>query len=199
MKKFSSVLLVVVLVLSIGILVLGVSAQEPEPLVPLLPTATPEAEEDDGGKGHPWAQVSGQFDQPSNGVVVDVSMETDDGHAGVILHQNGVEIQRASTYFVVVAGQTTSKYSVPKAIPSCAELWLTINGVDVPNSNTKTCLDRFGETSVLVSQSVLSLEAGDVVGARFYSAQYHAVVLDQINSAVGPSIPSVIVSVVEAR
>lgn len=110
-----------------------------------------------------------------------------------------VMIQDGSKIVVPYDGTYNFEFSaqVIKTSASSGEayFWARINGVDVPNSNTKVEVSGSNAESVAAWNFMLSMNAGDFF-QLVWAADSTAMLLDYVASpGVGPAIPSVIMTV----
>lgn len=76
------------------------------------------------------------------------------------------------------------------------ELWLEKNGVSVPSTNTRVDITSNNPYSVMAWNFLISLDAGDKTALRWASENTH-IGLDSNSGRVGPSVPSVILTIVQ--
>ena len=76
------------------------------------------------------------------------------------------------------------------------ELWLEKNGVSVPSTNTRVDITSNNPYSVLAWNFLISLDAGDKTALRWASENTN-IGLDYNSGRVGPSVPSVILTIVQ--
>lgn len=110
-----------------------------------------------------------------------------------------VMIQDGSKIVIPYDGTYNFEFSaqVIKTSASSGEayFWARINGVDVPNSNTKVEVSGSNAESVAAWNFMLSMNAGDFF-QLVWAADSTAILLDYVASpTVGPAIPSVIMTV----
>lgn len=75
------------------------------------------------------------------------------------------------------------------------ELWLTKNGQDVPNTNTRLNITSNNPYSVAAWNFIIPLDAGDKAALKWGTNNLN-MGFDSNSSNIGPSIPSVIVTIV---
>ena len=150
--------------------------------------------------GIPHAQISSNISQqPVVTTPVTVILNQNDNIEG-ISHDTQtlperIKINKKSKYFIMAAGQVGKTIATADVY---VDLWLRINGVDVPNSNTRINIPTLTSTGVLVAQTIAAMNKND----------YFQVMMSVSNATSGagliaatpagePAVPSIIVSVYE--
>lgn len=143
----------------------------------------------------PYAQFSSNQTQLTNPLSFSqVVLENRDGAQGIVLNEakNGLIIQEAGTYFVLIAGQVGGREK--QNATGYVDLWLQKNGKVLPNSNVRQATGP-NFTTVLVSQSVLHLEAHDIISFAFSATRPSLGLIATPEMDKKPNVPSVIVSI----
>ena len=119
-----------------------------------------------------------------------VAMDTVDFASGID-HPNATDvvIKHSGVYFIMVAAQVGSTSGT-----GYVDLFIRVNGKDLPNSNTRQSIVSADDTGVLVSQAVSPLKPGDVVNAVFTASDPSLGVI-AIQPDDEPLIPAVIFSI----
>ena len=105
-------------------------------------------------------------------------------------------ITHPGAYFLIAAPQTNVLNPNEKPI-GCFDMWMSVNGKDVANSNVRHCFpaDSPWSTDVIVSQGVGCFEKGDVVNLVIASdSQSSGAGIVAISPPDEPMIPSIIFS-----
>jgi hypothetical protein len=109
-----------------------------------------------------FVQLSSAKTQTAEDGAVDVRLELRDAVQEIDFDprrdDSHVKIVYDGAYFIIAAPQTMEG-------EGCTDLWLTVNDLDVANSNIRVCHSE-GETSVGVSQGVMCLKRGESVSLR---------------------------------
>jgi hypothetical protein len=149
----------------------------------------------------PAAQLSHtQSIQPTDTKPVYVNMNSNDYINGGITHSStrnaaDVIVNEAGTYLIVAAGQVGKT----SGNTTCnVDLWLRQNGEFVANSNTRASVNTVNDTSVLVSQAIMPLNANDTINTIMsVSAVGQGCGLINIAPTGEPNIPAIIFSIVK--
>lgn len=149
----------------------------------------------DAAVGTHWFQGSGSTTQSLGTTPEAAIVDQDDGGVGILRPSNTeFLITKTGTYFILGAAQTGR--SCPGA-PADFTFWLRVNGQDADNSNVLLSVTK-EIRDVIVSQSVLDLNDGDVVEFMAASSSDNACIEMQAIQPVGqPLVPSLIVSIIE--
>lgn len=86
---------------------------------------------------------------------------------GVSSHRHHVTVKEGGVYFVMVSAQIGSVKNELQA-NGYVDLWMEQNGKAIPGSNTRTSVNQ-NAISVLVSQLLVNMKAGDTVDVVFAS------------------------------
>ena len=117
-----------------------------------------------------------------------VEFELQDNVNGIAVSRNTVTIQKPGSYLLMAAPQITATKN-----GGCLDLWLVLNGKDIPNSSIRSCQSTAGNTDVLMSQTIIKLKPGDRIQVM---TNGDGAVLDAVRPSKGPLIPSIIFTVV---
>ncbi|CAF1382994.1 unnamed protein product [Adineta steineri] len=104
----------------------------------------------------PYAQLSSSNSQWGCITPKKVDLSNNDGLYRIKNNDGVIEFEEPGTYFVMAAGQVGSSDGKGNGD---MHLWLRLNGKDMADSNTVQTVD--GDTTVLVCQAVIKMEAGD--------------------------------------
>lgn len=148
-----------------------------------------------------YAQLSDSKNQcPLDTKPVPVRFDSNDFLSG-ISHKTDKEpekitIEHEGTYFIVAAGQIGGE--PPTNFSRFIDLWLRVNGTDVPNSNVRASIPASlvaGNTYVLVCQAVMPFKKGDVLEVMLsVSVAENGLGLIATQPQGEPLIPSIIFS-----
>lgn len=118
-------------------------------LTTLMMTATVQAHEQ-----AVYAQLSSAIDQYGFGIV---TMDQVDSISGMeYTEELGLLVQERGVYLIIAAPQVATG-------KGCYDLWLTVNGKQIANSNVRHCSQSPQHTDVIVSQGATCFEEGDVI------------------------------------
>ena len=111
-----------------------------------------------------FAQMSSTETQtPSDSSPVRVRLNQNDevhGIEHVLEHPEDIQIKSSGVYMIIAAPQI-GRTSGSKG--RYVDVWLNRNGKNIPNSNVRKVIGNGGETDVIVSQNMVTLEQGDIV------------------------------------
>ncbi len=116
-----------------------------------------------------------------------VTMKSDPA-SGYKLEGSKLTVLKGGDYLVVAAAQ------VGGSTAGNIWLWVRLNGKDVPDSNSIQNIPSKDFTTVLVSQGIMTLKAGDVVEIM-YQASVPGLGLIATKPANMPAVPSIIFTV----
>ena len=133
----------------------------------------------------PYAQLSSTETQ-MGGTAKVVTFNACDGASRLSSFGGAVGFPDGGNYFITAAGQ------IGGAGTGRVRLWLRLNGKDVENSSAEQSVID-GSTSVLISQSVISVKAGDKLTLVFSSTSPE-IGLIATQEGAEPAIPSMIFS-----
>ena len=143
-----------------------------------------------------FAQIISTLDQrPDTTEPVPVFMDHNDAIAG-IEHSNehpaNIRIQESGTYVLIAAPQVgrTSGNG-----PSYVDFWLRKNGNDIPNSNVRAVISADDYKDVIVNQTMMPFQAGDVLNVMMAVEKTgEGLGIEAIKPPNRPLIPSIIFS-----
>ncbi len=143
-----------------------------------------------------FAQIISTIDQrPDTTEPVPVFMDQNDAIAG-IEHSNehpaDIRIVEGGLYIVIAAPQV-GRTSGTEA--SSVDFWLRKNGADVANSNVRCTLTDDSTKDVIVNQSMMNFNAGDVLNVMMAVGKTgEGLGIEAIKTEGRPLIPSIIFS-----
>lgn len=123
-----------------------------------------------------------------------VLLRTTDISSGVsVVDDTQITVSQAGVYNIAFSGQLTKTDSGTDTI----YIWLRVNGMDVPDSNTALILIGNGAKQVAAWNFVVRLGAGEYATLMWASLDANAriVYVDDTATPYGPAIPSIIVTV----
>lgn len=149
--------------------------------------------------GSAAAQLSSTVSiQPKDTKPVKVTMNSNDFINTGITHSNSsntgdVVVNEPGAYIIVASGQVGKT----SGDTNCnVDLWLSQNGKDVSNSNTRASIMTKDDTIVLVSQAILQLAKGDTISTMVsVSAAGQGCGLINTAPTGEPDIPAIIFSI----
>jgi hypothetical protein len=77
-------------------------------------------------------------------------------------------VKEEGVYYFVASGQMGS---LRKNVTGTLDLWFVKNGVGIPDSNCQESVDKTKSTSIVISQFVTRLAAGDTIAAHFSTSR----------------------------
>jgi hypothetical protein len=143
-----------------------------------------------------FAQIISTKDQrPKTIEPVQIIMDQNDGIAG-IEHSNDhpadVRIVKSGTYVLIAAPQV-GRTSGDGA--SSVDFWLRKNGKDIANSNIRCVLQTDQNKDVIVNQTMMPFQAGDVINVMMAVEKTgEGLGIEAIKTEGRPLIPSIIFS-----
>lgn len=174
---------------------LGIIASTPanEPAVPSMIFSTFRLDTTDSSVA--YTQLSSSNSQWGCLTPQVITLNNNDGSNRITNNNGVIRFQRAGTYFVMAAAQVGS---LNNQGVGDVRLWMRLNAVDITNSNTIQTVNR--DTAVLVSQSVLELQANDRLQLIF-STDVTKGTLGLVASTPSgePTVPSMIFSAFQSR
>ena len=143
-----------------------------------------------------FAQIISTLDQrPDTTDPVPVFMDQNDAISGIghsIEHPADVIIESSGTYVLIAApqvGRTSGNGS------SSVDFWLRKNGQDIPNSNVRAVLGTNEQKDVIVNQTMMPFNAGDVINVMMAVEKTgEGLGIEAIKTQGRPLIPSIIFS-----
>jgi len=111
-----------------------------------------------------FAQIISTLDQrPETTDPVPVFMDQNDAISGIehsVDHPADIKIAESGTYVVIAAPQVGR---LSGDTPGHVDFWLRKNNKDIPNSNVRATIRTSEEKDVIVNQTMMSFNAGDVL------------------------------------
>ena len=143
-----------------------------------------------------FAQIISTVDQrPNTTEPVPVFMDQNDAISGIIHtneHPGDIHITESGTYVVIAAPQIGRKSGNG---PSYIDFWLRKNGADIPNSNVRAVVRTNDDKDVIVNQTMMPFNAGDVLNVMMAVERTgEGLGLEAIKPVGRPLIPSIIFS-----
>ena len=169
---------------------LGIIASTPanEPAVPSMIFSTFRLDTKDSSVA--YAQISSSNSQWGCLTPQAINLNNNDGSNRITNNNGIIRFQRAGTYFLMAAAQVGS---LNDQGVGDVRLWMRLNGADIANSNTIQTVNR--DTAVLVSQTVLEVQAGDQIQLIFSSDVTKGTLGVVASTPSGePTVPSMIFS-----
>lgn len=148
-----------------------------------------------------FAQLSSTDDQrPATTTPEPVRMNKNDSIYGIEhTHDNPADIRvHDSGLYVIVAAPQVARVSGSE--PRYIDFWWKKNGRDIENSAIRVVVKDPKDKTVVVNQSMLPLEAGDVLNFMMcVETSNEGLGLETIRPSGRPTIPSVIVSMLKIK
>jgi len=143
-----------------------------------------------------YAQIISTSDQrPETTAPMVISMDQNEGISGIghsITHPADIIIKSSGTYVMIAAPQV-GKESGEDC--SSIDFWFRKNGNDIPNSNVRASLGANGQKDVVVNQTMMSFQAGDVLNVMMAVEKTgNGLGIEAIKTPGRPLIPSIIFS-----
>jgi len=143
-----------------------------------------------------YAQISSTQDQrPSGTSPVLITMNRNDELSGIdhsAENPGDIRIKEAGVYVLIAAPQV-GRTSGDKA--RYVDIWLRKNGQDIPNSNVRNVVGTDGDKDVIVNQTMMPFNSGDVVNVMMsIEAANEGLGIETIKPDGEPTIPSIIFS-----
>ena len=143
-----------------------------------------------------FAQIISTLDQrPTTTDPVPVFMDQNDSLVGIehsTKHPADIGITESGTYVVIAApqiGRTSGNGA------SSVDFWLRKNGQDIPNSNVRAVLRSSEDKDVIVNQTMMKFDAGDVLNVMMAVEKTgEGLGVEAIKTVGRPLIPSIIFS-----
>ena len=140
--------------LSALLLCLGLGAED-------VQTSTKVAEQ----KKVPYIQVSSVVSQFPTMANRTVNFEQVDGSSQIDFAENkNIVIKQTGTYFILAVGQIGAEKTGDMGY---VDLWFERNGKEIPSSGSRQSIASDKLTAVVISQSVIELNAGDTLSVGF--------------------------------
>jgi len=146
--------------------------------------------------GVEFAQIISTLDQrPGTTDPVPVFMDQNDAIVGIehsSEHPADIKIAESGTYVVIAApqvGRLTGNSTCH------VDFWLRKNGTDIPNSNVRATITTSEDKDVIINQTMMSFNAGDVLNVMMaVSKAGVGLGVEAIKTEGRPLIPSIIFS-----
>jgi len=143
-----------------------------------------------------FAQIISTLDQrPDTTDPVAVVMDQNDAISGIEHssdHPADIRIAQSGTYVVIAAPQIGR---LSGDSPGHIDFWLRKNNVDIPNSNVRATIRTNDEKDVIINQTMMSFNAGDVLNVMMaVSKAGDGLGVEAIRTEGRPLIPSIIFS-----
>jgi len=143
-----------------------------------------------------YAQLTSTQDQrPSGTSPVLVTMNQNDEINGIehsTENPGDIRIQEAGVYVVIAAPQIGRTSGTEERF---VDIWLRKNGNDIPNSNVRNVVGTSGGKDVIVNQTMMSFDKGDVINVMMsVEAANEGLGIEAIHPTGEPLIPSIIFS-----
>jgi hypothetical protein len=144
-----------------------------------------------------FAQIISTLDQrPDTTEPVPVFMDQNDEISGIghlAEHPADIRIESSGTYVMIAAPQVGRNSGDGGS--SSIDFWFRKNGQDIPNSNVRASLGENGQKDVLVNQSMMPFQKGDVINVMMAVEKTgEGLGIEAIKTAGRPLIPSIIFS-----
>ncbi len=127
---------------------------------------------------------------------VPLFMDQNDAISGVahsVDHPADITIEESGTYVVIAAPQVGR---LSGDTPSHVDFWLRNNGKDIPNSNVRASIRTSLDKDVIVNQTMMNFNAGDVLNVMMaVSKAGQGLGVEAIKTEGRPLIPSIIFSI----
>ncbi|QYZ78606.1 hypothetical protein E2N92_03785 [Methanofollis formosanus] len=203
--------LLIAAVLSVGAVGLASAVNEsenvtaPEDGIEAEPIAEPENGNESENVTPPipafsFARLSSSItQQPNSTAPVPVVMDQTDAAFGVMLDEENITVENDGVYFVVFTPQVGMLNATENVTePAYVDFWLTVNGVDIPNSNIRwqSTKEDEGHRTVIVGQMVVMLQAEDVLNLRMAVSDPEAGIgIEAVQPEEEPLVPSISLSI----
>jgi len=148
-----------------------------------------------------YAQISSTEDQrPSTTTPTQITLNQNDSISGIEHSAESpgtIKIQDSGVYVLIAAPQVGRTSGTKKRF---VDFWLRKNGTDISNSNVRVEIDGEGSKDVIVNQSMLPFEAGDLVNIMMsVEVPDEGLGIEAIHPTGEPLIPSIIFSMHKIR
>ena len=143
-----------------------------------------------------YAQITSTEDQrPSGTTPVLITMNQNDEISGIehsAENPGDIRIKEAGVYVVIAAPQVGRTSGTEERY---VDIWLRKNGKDIPNSNVRNVVGTKGGKDVIVNQTMMSFDAGDVINVMMsVETGNEGLGIETIHPEGEPTIPSIIFS-----
>lgn len=146
--------------------------------------------------GVEFAQIISTLDQrPETTEPVPIFMDQNDAISGIehsVEHPADIRISESGTYVLIAAPQVGRKTG--KGC-SAIDFWLRRNNRDIPNSNVRCVIETNENKDVIVNQTMMPFNAGDVINVMMAVEKTgEGLGIEAIKTEGRPLIPSIIFS-----
>jgi len=143
-----------------------------------------------------FAQIISTLDQrPNTTDPVPVFMDQNDAISGIehsTDHPADIRIVESGTYVVIAAPQIGR---LSGDTPGYVDFWLRKNNTDISNSNVRATIRTNEDKDVIINQTMMSFNAGDVLNVMMAVSQAgDGLGVEAIKTEGRPLIPSIIFS-----
>ncbi len=143
-----------------------------------------------------YAQISSTEDQrPNTTTPTQVTLTQTDSISGIEHSAESpgtIKIQDSGIYVLIAAPQVGRTSGNKKRF---VDFWLRKNGTDIANSNVRVDIDGEGSKDVIVNQSMMPFEAGDLINIMMsVEVDDEGLGIEAIHPTGEPLIPSIIFS-----
>ena len=144
----------------------------------------------------PYAQICSIEDQRPKGTSPElITMNQNDEISG-ISHSaekpGDIRINEAGVYVVIAAPQVGRTSGTEERY---VDIWLRRNGKDIPNSNVRNVVGTKRAKDVIVNQTMMSFDSGDVINVMMaVETANEGLGIEAIRPEGEPTIPSIIFS-----
>lgn len=141
-------------------------------------------------QGTAWLQASGSTTQiiAAANTAEKAIIDQLDGGVQVTLSNSDAIVNRSGSYIIIAAPQVGR---IGVGGTQNFRCWLTVNGLNVDNSNVFMSLAP-NTKDVIISQGIVELEKGDVVNVMISSDVAGEVIIEAIQMPGEPLVPSII-------
>ncbi len=146
--------------------------------------------------GITYAQITSTQDQRPSGTSPQlVTMNQNDEISGIehsVENPGDIRIKESGVYVIIAAPQVGRTSGTEERF---VDIWLRKNGKDIPNSNVRNVVGTKGGKDVIVNQTMMSFDAGDVINVMMsVEAANEGLGIEAIHPEGEPTIPSIIFS-----
>ncbi len=143
-----------------------------------------------------YAQITSTVDQrPSGTSPTLITMNQNDEISGIehsTQNPGDILIKEAGVYVIIAAPQVGRTSGNEERY---VDIWLRRNGVDIANSNVRNVVGTIKAKDVIVSQTMMSFDSGDVVNVMMsVETPNEGLGIEAIHPKGEPTIPSIIFS-----
>jgi len=143
-----------------------------------------------------YAQITSTVDQrPSGTSPTLITMNQNDEISGIehsTQNPGDILIKEAGVYVIIAAPQVGRTSGTEERY---VDIWLRRNGVDIANSNVRNVVGTIKAKDVIVSQTMMSFDSGDVVNVMMsVETPNEGLGIETIHPKGEPTIPSIIFS-----